>query len=107
MRLFIGNLAYATTEDELRDFFDEDERITVVDAMIPGERESNKLSKGFGFIEIKTHLKFSDVREKYHRAWLNGRQMIVDKAKPRPPRPSDVRRDETEAGPRKRRGNYR
>ena len=48
-KLYVGNLSYDMTEDELRDTFSE--AGDVVDATILLDRETHR-SRGFGFVEM-------------------------------------------------------
>lgn len=78
-RLYVGNLPYTTTEDELRQMFGASG--TVASASVIMDRESGR-SKGFGFVEMST-----DEEAKAAIAALNGqtmgqRQIVVDEARP-------------------------
>ncbi|HVI60703.1 MAG TPA: RNA-binding protein, partial [Candidatus Saccharimonadales bacterium] len=50
-KLFIGSLAWATTDDGLKDFFSA--AGTVVSANVIVDRDTNR-SKGFGFVEMSS-----------------------------------------------------
>ena len=82
-RLFIGNLPYATTEDELRTTFAE--AGPVVSATIVTDRETGR-SKGFGFVEMETEEAAAAAIEKFNNAELGGRNINVAEAHPRRPR---------------------
>ena len=49
MKLYVGGLAYATTDKELEDFFATQGAVTSVS--IIKDRDTNQ-SKGFGFVEM-------------------------------------------------------
>ena len=49
-RVYVGNISWNTTEDELRDFFAGDSR-NVTNAFIATDRESGR-SRGFGFVSF-------------------------------------------------------
>ena len=49
-RLYVGNLAYSTTEDALREVFAEDGR-TVKNVAVIKDRETGQ-SRGFAFVEM-------------------------------------------------------
>jgi len=82
--IFVGNLAHATTEDELRAAFAA--YGTVSNVNIVKDRETGR-PRGFAFIEMtdgaqaSTAIKEMDLRE------LNGRAMTVNEARPKADRP--------------------
>ncbi len=49
MKIYVGNLAYRTTEDDLREEFEKYGSVNQVDIIT--DRESGR-SKGFGFVEM-------------------------------------------------------
>ena len=83
MRLYVGNLPYSTTEDELRGMFAEFGEIASL--RIVTDADSGR-SKGFGFVELA-----DDEQAKAAMSSLNGRDMqgraiVVNEARPRPER---------------------
>ncbi len=83
-RLYVGNLPYQLTIDELKDYFAVAGSVT--DAAIIMDRETGR-SKGFGFVEFA-----SDEDAVRAQAMLNGSQfrnrtLKVDLAKPRGDKP--------------------
>ena len=87
-RLYVGNLPYSTTEDELRETFSEYGE--VLSATIIFERDTGR-SKGFGFVEMGTEEEATNAVTGLNGADFGGRTLRVDKARPRADRPS--RRD--------------
>lgn len=82
VRLFIANLDYDTQESEIRNFFEEAGRPTVVN--IIKDKKTNK-PKGFGFITLDTMNKPEDCwRSKLQGKELNGRPIHIDFALPKP-----------------------
>ncbi len=78
-KLFVGNLAFSTTEDELRDTFSEIG--AVVSAKIITDRETGK-PRGFGFVEMTSEEDGQAAIERFHQSSLGGRTINVNVAKP-------------------------
>lgn len=79
-RLFIGNLSYQATDQDLLDLFSQ--AGTVVSAQIIMDRETNR-SKGFAFVEMGTADEAKKAIEMFNEKELLDRRMIVNVAKPR------------------------
>lgn len=79
-RLYVGNLPYQLTIDELKDFFAGAGNVT--DAAIITDRDSGR-SKGFGFVEFATSEDASRAQTMFNGAQLKDRTLKVDLAKPR------------------------
>jgi cold-inducible RNA-binding protein len=82
--LFIGSLAYATTDDSLRDFFAGVG--AVKSAKVIMDRESNR-SKGFGFVEFEDEANNQKAVDELNGKELDGRPITVSLARPREDRP--------------------
>jgi RNA recognition motif-containing protein len=82
MRIFVGNLSYQTTEDQLSDLFSEVG--TVESATIVTDRDTGR-SRGFAFIEMDKDAAAKAI-EKFNGVELNGRAINVNEARPRPER---------------------
>ncbi len=80
--LYVGNLPWATTEDELRDLFAP--HCAVVSARIITDRETGR-SRGFGFVEVED-ADVERVVEATNGMEVGGRQLVVNEARPRPER---------------------
>jgi len=81
MRVYVGNIAYTTTEDELRDLF---APFGPVDSVsIITDRETGR-SKGFAFINIDGDI--NQITTQLNGAMLNGRALKVSEAQERQPR---------------------
>jgi cold-inducible RNA-binding protein len=79
-KLFVGNLSYETTSDELNTLFSE---VGVVDSCnLIIDRETDR-SKGFAFIEMNTKEGATAAKEKFNGQELHGRALKVDEAKPK------------------------
>lgn len=82
--LFIGSLAYATTDDGLKAFF---ETIgEVASARVITDRESGR-SKGFGFVEYVSDDDNQKAIDQLNGKELDGRPISVTLAKPKEDRP--------------------
>lgn len=88
-RLYVGNLPYQLTTDELKDFFAGAGNVT--DAAIITDRDSGR-SKGFGFVEFATDDDATRAQSMFNGAQLKNRTLKVDLAKPREERVSNGRR---------------
>lgn len=82
-KLFVGSLAWATTDDSLRDFFATVG--TVVSASVIFDRETNR-SKGFGFVEMSSDDEAKAAIDQLNGKDLDGRPIVVSEARPRQPR---------------------
>lgn len=83
-RLFIGSLAWATTDDSLKSFFEQ--AGTVVSANVIFDRETNR-SKGFGFVEMGSDEEAKKAVDELNGKDLDGRAIVVSEARPREERP--------------------
>lgn len=76
-KVFVGNLSYAVTENELSDLFSQ--VATVISARVVFDRATNR-SRGFGFVEYETDEDVKLAIEKLHESDLRGRPLIVNAA---------------------------
>jgi RNA recognition motif-containing protein len=72
-KLYVGNLPYGTTDDEVRDLFSSYGAITEI-KLIEG--------KGFGFVEMETQEEAENAKEKLDGYEFNGRTLKVAEARP-------------------------
>ncbi|MDF1795097.1 MAG: RNA-binding protein [Coxiellaceae bacterium] len=77
-KIYVGNLSYQTTSEELQDLFGEFGSITELKLII--DRETNR-SKGFGFITYEDNGAAQQACEKMNGTDLGGRQLKVSPAK--------------------------
>lgn len=82
-KLFIGNIAYATSEESLRAFFEEFNPRSV---KIATDRDTGR-SRGFGFIEIDDDGQAEAAIETRNGQTLDGKALNVSEARPREDRP--------------------
>ena len=82
--LFVGSLAYATTDDSLKAFF---EQIGEVErAMVAKERETGR-SRGFGFVTFVDEANNQKAVDQLNGQDLDGRAITVTIARPREDKP--------------------
>jgi len=81
--LFVGNLSYDTTEDTLRTLFAEFGQIE--SARLITDRYSGR-SKGFAFVEMSTEQAADEAIGGLNSKQVDGREIKVEKANPRPER---------------------
>lgn len=92
-KVYVGNLSFDTTEEALKDLFSQ---AGVVDsASIVMDKFSGR-SRGFGFVEMSSEEDAKKAIEMFNGKDLNGRNLVVDEAKPMEKKPfkkfSDDRR---------------
>ena len=81
MRIYVGNLPFRTTQEELRDLFAG--YGVVNDCVIPVDRETGR-SRGFGFVDMDDETGRGAI-EALDGADLDGRALRVNEARPRTP----------------------
>ena len=79
-KLFVGNLSFDTTSDEIRDLFSEVG--PVESCQVITDRDTGR-SKGFGFVEMNSKAEANAAKEKFDGQDLHGRALKVDEAKPK------------------------
>jgi RNA recognition motif-containing protein len=80
MNIYVGNLSYQTTEDELRDLFAEFG--DVVSAKLIADKFTGQ-SKGFGFVEMSNNSEAQKAMDELNGRDVNGRNVTVNQARPR------------------------
>lgn len=80
MNIYVGNLSYQTTEDQLRQAFEAYGQVTSVN--IIKDKYSGE-SKGFGFVEMAGKEEAEEAMTALNGKELNGRNMNVSEARPR------------------------
>jgi RNA recognition motif-containing protein len=79
-KLYVGNLSFRTSGDELRDLFSQ--AGTVESASVIEDRETGR-SRGFGFVEMATAEDAAKAIEMFNGKELGGRNLTVNEAKPK------------------------
>jgi RNA recognition motif-containing protein len=85
-KLYVGNLSFKTTSDDLREYFSQ--AGTVESASVIEDRETGR-SRGFGFVEMATPEDAQAAIEQFNGKDLNGRNLTVNEAKPKTDRGGD------------------
>lgn len=89
MNIYVGNLAFSFTDNELREIFAEFGEVT--SAHIIMDRETNR-SRGFGFVEMSNEEDGNAAIEGLNGQEFAGRILKVNEARPRQPRNSNQSR---------------
>jgi RNA recognition motif-containing protein len=85
LKLFVGNLPFTTSEDDLRTLFVQAGEVTSV-ALIK-DRDTGR-SKGFAFVEMKTQAEAEKAISMFNGYRIGGRELTVNIARPREERSS-------------------
>jgi RNA recognition motif-containing protein len=80
MTIYIGNLSYQASEDDLREVFAE--YGTIKRITLPIDRETGRM-RGFAFVELTEDAQEDNAISELDGADWMGRQLKVNKAKPR------------------------
>ncbi len=83
-KLFIGSLAWGTTDDSLQAHFAQCG--TVASAKVVTDRDTGR-SRGFGFVEFDDDKEADAAVEKLNNSDLDGRNIIVSEARPKDDKP--------------------
>ena len=80
MKLYVGNLPYNITENELEELFHEFGSVESV--KIVTDRESGR-SRGFGFLEMSSREEGENAIEALNNKVVKNRSLVVNEARPR------------------------
>jgi RNA recognition motif-containing protein len=78
--LYVGNLSYKITDEDLKSNFSEAgevESATIIKDKFTGQ------SKGFGFVEMKTEEGAAEAIKKFNGGTLDGKAITVNEARPK------------------------
>jgi RNA recognition motif-containing protein len=84
-KLFVGNLSFQATEEDLRELFQQAgtvESVRIVTDQFTGR------PRGFGFVEMSTKEEASKAIEMLNGRLFRDRNLVVDEARPQAPRGS-------------------
>ncbi len=84
MNIYVGNLSYEVTEDDLKQMFEE--YGSIVKAIIIKDRETGR-SKGFGFVEMNEQEGGKKAIQELDGTSVKDRNIKVNEARPRKERP--------------------
>ncbi len=85
MNLYVGNLSWTMTEDDLRTLFEQ--YGTVASIKIVKDRETGR-SKGFGFVEMENDTEAQNALSSLYDKEIQGRKVVINEAQERPAKPS-------------------
>ena len=80
-KIYVGNLPYSATEDEIRNLFAQHGEVTSVNMIT--DRDTGR-ARGFGFVEMESG--GDEAIQKLDKQELDGRSLTVNEARPREPR---------------------
>jgi RNA recognition motif-containing protein len=80
MKLYVGNLAFQTSSEDLQELFAQ--AGTVESASVVEDRETGR-SRGFGFVEMSSNEEGQKAIEQFNGQEVGGRALNVNEAKPR------------------------
>lgn len=79
-KLYVGNLSYQTTEDDLRNHFEQAGSVNSCDLIL--DKFTSK-SRGFGFVEMASDEDAANAAKTLNGQELDGRALVVNEARPR------------------------
>jgi RNA recognition motif-containing protein len=80
MNIYVGNLPFSTSDNDLRELFAQVGG--VVSARVITDRDTGR-SRGFGFVEMGSNEEAMEAISRFHGFSMNGRNLTVNEAKPR------------------------
>ena len=80
MKLYVGNLSFQTTSEDLQQLFAQ--AGTVESATVVEDRDTGR-SRGFGFVEMASKEEGEKAIEQFNGTDLGGRNLTVNEARPR------------------------
>jgi len=84
MKLYVGNLSFETTENDLQDLFEQHGQVSETRLMM--DRMTGK-SRGFAFVTLNDAAQANAAMNALNGYELNGRALTVSEARPREERP--------------------
>ena len=88
MNIYVGNLPYSTTSEDLQEMFNEFGEVSSSNIIM--DRESGR-SKGFGFVEMSSASEAEEAIKALDGTDMGGRNLKVNEARPREERPRGPR----------------
>lgn len=80
-RLYVGNLPYSTTEEQLTELFS---RAGAVDSVRVMRDMATGRARGFAFVQMGTDAEARKAITELHEYQLEGRALVVNEARPKP-----------------------
>jgi len=84
MKLYVGNLSFESTENDLQDLFEQHGTVDEVNLMM--DRMTGK-SRGFAFVTMNDNAQAEAAKNALNGHDLSGRALTVNEARPREERP--------------------
>jgi cold-inducible RNA-binding protein len=103
-RLYVGNLPFNTTENELQELFSQAGAVQEVTLM---QDKFTGKSRGFAFVTMSSEQEAQNAISKFNGSTMEGRPLTVNEARPREPRPSGGGRGHYGGGYGRREGGQR
>jgi len=88
MRIYVGNLNYEVTDDELRETFAEFGEVASADVI---KDKFSGQSKGFGFVDMPDSEQAQQAIKELNGKLVKGRNLTVNEARPKVPRSGGFR----------------
>src|SRR4051812_3089291 len=80
-RLYVGNLPYSATEDQLTEMFS---RVGKVDSVRVMRDMATGRARGFAFVEMSSDDEAQKAISQFHEQQMEGRALVVNEARPKP-----------------------
>lgn len=84
-KLFVGNISFKMSEDELKDLFSQTG--TVVSVAIPTDRDTGR-KRGFAFVEMENENAAQAAIEEFNGKTVQGRELVVNPSRPKERQPN-------------------
>lgn len=84
MKIYVGNLPYSATEDQLKTMFGKHGEVATASIII--DRDTGR-SKGFGFVEMSDDSEGEKAIQALNEVAMDGRNLKVNQARPKEERP--------------------
>lgn len=84
MRIYVGNLPYSVTDDDLRNIFGEFGELAATEVI---KDKFSGQSKGFGFVDMPNNSEADAAIKALNETDMKGRKLTVNEARPRAERP--------------------
>ena len=84
MRIYVGNLPYSMTDDDLRDLFSAYGELAAAEVI---KDKFSGQSKGFGFVDMPSNSDADAAIKALNETEMKGRKLTVNEARPRAERP--------------------
>ena len=86
-RLYVGNLPYSATEEQLTELFS---RAGKVDSVRVMRDMATGRARGFAFVEMSNDEEAQKAITEFHEQQMDGRALVVNEARPKPSRSSTM-----------------